>query len=277
MKDRFKILTSPLFLLGLGLLLINDFYLKQLYGNWFTGKLSDISGLFIFPLFLTVLFPKHKIASFIGTAVLFIVWKMPISNTLIELLKGLYIPIGRTIDRSDLFTLIVLPIAYYYEGSNYYSLRIKPQLLMLISVFAFIATTLPPEGKRKFVNINKTYKFDFSRNKLIEKLNKVSIEKIRKKPDYIEAQFDSKGNFFYSKWNSDTLAVLLDSKKIEGKDTIHYKAVLADFFIDGNENTSSLTFLNAYKIVPVFSDKEYREKAIRAFEKKVIKKLKKKN
>ena len=51
------------------------------------------------------------------------------------------------------------------------------------------------------------------------------------------------------------------------------KKVLADFLIQGNDSTSSLTFIKAYKVAPIFSDKDYREKAIKLFEKKVIKKL----
>lgn len=275
MKDRYKILASPLFLLGLGLLLVNDFYLKQHFGNWWTGKLSDISGLIIFPLFLTALFPKQKMASFVGTIILFTIWKLPLSNALIAYANSINIPLGRTIDYTDLFAFVVLPFAYYYETSHYRVFKVKPQLLILLSTFAFVATTFPPKKEAKYVNINRMYQFDFSRSVLISRLNRISAKKINKLPKYFEFRFDSEGDLFYSKWSGDTLAVLLDSKKIQSTDTIHYETVLADFVISGNDSVSSLKFINAYKIVPRFSDKEYREKAIREFERKVIKRLKK--
>ena len=60
MKNNLKILTSYWFMTGLILLLLNDFIFKEMYGNWLTGKLSDFTGLFIFPLFWTALFPKNK-------------------------------------------------------------------------------------------------------------------------------------------------------------------------------------------------------------------------
>ena len=49
MTDRsFQILGSPGFLIGLSLLLTNDFVLKEQFHNGFTGKLSDFAGLFVF-------------------------------------------------------------------------------------------------------------------------------------------------------------------------------------------------------------------------------------
>ncbi len=51
MYERLKYLVSPLFIFVLFLLIINDFFLKAAFHNTFTGKLSDFSGLFIFPIF----------------------------------------------------------------------------------------------------------------------------------------------------------------------------------------------------------------------------------
>ncbi|MFO7536932.1 MAG: hypothetical protein R6X32_02600 [Chloroflexota bacterium] len=46
----------PIVWLAIGLLLLNDHYLKMGVPSWFTGKLSDFAGLFFFPLLLAVLF-----------------------------------------------------------------------------------------------------------------------------------------------------------------------------------------------------------------------------
>jgi len=71
MKRNLDVLVSPAFLLGLFLLLLNDYFLKAVFHNWFTGKLSDFAGLFIFPLFWTALFPRYKKSIYYITAFLF--------------------------------------------------------------------------------------------------------------------------------------------------------------------------------------------------------------
>jgi len=86
MKPKQKsILVSQLFILGLVILLINDFYLKPTFGRPITGKLSDFSGLFIFPLFWVSFFPNKKNLIFILTALLFVIWKSTYSQPFIEL------------------------------------------------------------------------------------------------------------------------------------------------------------------------------------------------
>lgn len=45
-------MLHPVALSAVALLALNDHYLKAAYGNWLTGKLSDLSGLIFFPLFL---------------------------------------------------------------------------------------------------------------------------------------------------------------------------------------------------------------------------------
>lgn len=46
------LMLHPIALSAVALLALNDHYLKATYGNWFTGKLSDFSGLTFFPLLL---------------------------------------------------------------------------------------------------------------------------------------------------------------------------------------------------------------------------------
>lgn len=64
MKREINIVTSTYFLIGLSALLINDFLLKDMLGNLLTGKMSDFAGLFIFPLFWSAFFPRHKVKIF---------------------------------------------------------------------------------------------------------------------------------------------------------------------------------------------------------------------
>jgi hypothetical protein len=49
------------FLAALGLLLVNDHYLKAVYHKWFTRKLSDFAGLFVFAVFWTAVFGGRRL------------------------------------------------------------------------------------------------------------------------------------------------------------------------------------------------------------------------
>jgi len=127
MSERLKHLVSPLFIFFLVLLIINDFFLKVAFHNTFTGKLSDFSGLFIFPIFWSVIFPKQKLLVFISTAVLFIFWKSDYSSDIIQFMKP-YLHIGRTVDLSDLIALPMLLFAWFYtKGGSQQS--IGPNLM----------------------------------------------------------------------------------------------------------------------------------------------------
>ena len=271
---RKSVLTSPLFIVGIFILLLNDHYFKTTYGNWFTGKLSDVSGLFVFPLFLSAFMYKNRIFwCYVLTGLIFVFWKLPFSNFLIDFFNRFGITIARTVDYSDLFALFILPFSYLYQKQGFKTIGFIKIPMLMISVFAFVATTLPPQKKVKYVNIDKTYNFDFSKDELIGRLNKLSTQKISKAKQFQKIRFNSETDVFYSKWNGDTLAVMLDSKKLSVSDTIQYKTVLADFVVKGNDSTSTLKFITAYKTVPESSDKDDRQNAVRHFERKVRKKL----
>ena len=145
-----RILLSPLFVASVGILFLNDFYLKAYYGNLLTGKLSDVSGLFCFPLFFAALFPRRRLSVYISTAVGFTLWKSPFASGLIEF-WNLYAPlhVGRVVDYSDLFALAVLPLSYIYANVarpiDLSSLRLRRAMTvasLMFSLFAFTATQL---------------------------------------------------------------------------------------------------------------------------------------
>ncbi len=117
MKSNLKILTSFWFLIGLIVLLLNDFIFKEMYGNWVAGKLSDFAGLFIFPLFWTAVFSKYKKPIFFFTALFFVFWKSPYSQCFIDCWNCfMFFKITRVVDFTDLMALLVLPIAFQYEN-----------------------------------------------------------------------------------------------------------------------------------------------------------------
>ncbi|RKO69120.1 hypothetical protein D7322_23055 [Sphingobacterium puteale] len=149
MYQRLRILASPLFILFLILLLVNDFYLKGAFHNVLMGKLSDFSGLFIFPIFWSAIFPKRKALIFIATAVLFTFWKSEYSAGLIQWMNP-YFGVGRTVDLSDLMTLPMIGLAWFYTKSGSqpairpaFMLRLSTYLIGMVAMFAFCATTQP--------------------------------------------------------------------------------------------------------------------------------------
>ncbi|MBK9450291.1 MAG: hypothetical protein IPN95_12935 [Bacteroidetes bacterium] len=131
LKNKSHLINSYWFLTGLFLLLVNDFVLKAHFGNWFTGKLSDFAGLFIFPIFFTALFPRQKKAIFVLTAILFAIWKSSLSQPFIDTWNAnAWITIDRVVDPSDLLGLLALPLAFLLESrrDKLKHLRIQPIL-----------------------------------------------------------------------------------------------------------------------------------------------------
>ena len=53
-------LLHPLAIVSIAILILNDHLLKPTYGNWLTGKLSDLAGLVFFPLLLVSLWEMAR-------------------------------------------------------------------------------------------------------------------------------------------------------------------------------------------------------------------------
>lgn len=139
---RTDILVSPAFLLGLLILLANDFFFKYQFHNILTGKLSDIAGLFIFPLFIAAVLRSQSRWIFFGVAVFFIYWKSPLSESLLNglsIISGLHFE--RVVDYSDLLCLPVLFLSSAYLKSDHRQVQVARSLVMIVSAFAFMATS----------------------------------------------------------------------------------------------------------------------------------------
>ena len=139
-------LLSPLFIFGLLLLLANDFLLKPFFHNSVTGKLSDIAGLFILPIFLTAFFSKARIWIYAVVFVLFCFWKSTYSEVIIDAWNQILpIHITRIPDLTDLFALAILPASYLYTSrqltqSTSGNYPFAKASVIIVSVFAFTAT-----------------------------------------------------------------------------------------------------------------------------------------
>jgi hypothetical protein len=194
MTDRHSrhILGSTGFLIGLLLLLLNDFVFKEQFHNGLTGKLSDFAGLFVFPLFWVAFFPRKKLFVFIATAMLFVFWKSVYSQFLIEGWNSLpFFGIQRTVDYSDLCALLILPLSYRYSNTSF-GLRVPHRLIYVIAIvstFAFTATQFSHK-----VSYNNQYQFQTSRKELLERISRLPTNEVLDsfwKANAFKVQFDS--------------------------------------------------------------------------------------
>ena len=186
------LLLHPLFLTSLALLLLNDFYLKYEFHNWFTGKLSDFAGLFVFAIFFIAIFPIHKKKIIISAALFFIWWKSSYSNSFIALLnETLPLQVERTVDYTDLIALLVLSFAFLLKNSCYkpsYLRSLAVYLVAGISFFSFCATSMVPHlyytpYRENEVWFDEKFYSSFSKNEILEKLsggkNNFKIDSVR--------------------------------------------------------------------------------------------------
>ncbi|TAA42586.1 hypothetical protein [Corallincola spongiicola] len=111
---------------------LNNFYLKAAYGNWLTGKLSDLLVCFFLPLFICAVlqwFHVHfKLRIVIGLFVTGAVLSLVKLNTdASELLKTSLTLIGQPlglgassnqVDPTDLIALPVLGVTYWFANKH---------------------------------------------------------------------------------------------------------------------------------------------------------------
>jgi len=271
-------LGNPAFWLSVIVLVINDWYLKHTFSNSITGKLSDFAGLFAFPFFFAALFPKHKHKIFYATLLLFVVWKSPLVQPLINRLNHLGIGLHRTVDYTDYVALLILPVSLLvFENSRFYS--IKPvflNLLILFSTLAFVATSRVPGTDKTYTNINSVYHFNFSKRELIERFNMLQLEYVRDFNNYGNSKldFDSNTKTFYFQEKKDTIAIILDYEKVKDADTIKLRTYFAQINLSGNNTSSDLKLISLTPYVPKSFKGDYKQKAIASFQKFVVNKIK---
>jgi hypothetical protein len=251
MNRNDQILTSWGFIFGLTILLLNDFVLKNLYGNWLTGKLSDFFGLFVFILFWTAFFPRHRTKIIWITGILFAYWKSPYSQTFIDAWNTLgLLPIYRTVDYTDLIALTILPVAYFFDTNieKTRTFKIKPVFPILVAAFAFMATSY-----RTPLNLNKEYHFSLPKDTLMDRLYKMDSLIYH---DYIRTT----GN------NPDTINFSIPSTFCFSN--FEVKIAVTEL----QTNTSTLTLISAEHRCP--KGKKDREALTKEFETKIIDKIK---
>lgn len=175
------LLFNWIFVLGLLLLALNDHYFKWQFSNWLTGKISDFVGLIILPMLLLFFFPKLTQIVSVISGLLFIFWKLPVSENVINIYNQITpIPIVRTVDYSDLTALTVLPCSHLlirriekFKIHMLARLSLSPLFILIPCCLIFMATSPPisyymkPNGD---IHIGKSYKMKMSKEKILEKL-----------------------------------------------------------------------------------------------------------
>ncbi len=144
---QMNLLATPLFVVSISLLALNDFVLKASFHNWLTGKLSDVAGLIAFAVFACAIWPSRRWTVATAISAAFILWKSPYSQPVIDLINGvLPFSLGRTPDYSD---CIALPGAWL-ACCSIFRLRPWPMrnwmvgVTAVLSLFLFTATSYIP-------------------------------------------------------------------------------------------------------------------------------------
>ena len=151
------LLTGPAVVLALVLLVANDGILKPAFGNWVTGKLSDVAGLFAWALCWCALAPRRRAAVFCLTTVAWLVWKSPLADVPLAAWNALGAwPLARVVDYTDWLALVALVPAWHVvararEAAEREPVRVAfrawrragARVSLVVAVVAFSATSRP--------------------------------------------------------------------------------------------------------------------------------------
>lgn len=213
MQPKLFLFTRPGFLIGLLLLLVNDFYFKYAYPSFVTGKLSDFAGLFVFPYFFSVFMEKQTKIIYISTALFFIYWKLEISQAFIDNINSLFnSSFHRSVDSTDLIALLILPISHRYFKQEF-TIPKKGNLvihlvIIVISAFSFVATSK--------ARSNPQFELDLSSEKeFIVPYGKEEIS--RKKPYLVYDESNVSYDFLTIDGTSAVLDIEIEVKEYDKK------------------------------------------------------------
>ncbi|MEL6671029.1 MAG: hypothetical protein AAFR61_02525 [Bacteroidota bacterium] len=220
------LLLSPGFLWGLSLLILNDWWWKDAYPGFWTGKLSDLAGLFILPIFLSAFWPRHFRWHLAFTALLFCFWNAPVSQGLIAWGQGIGIPFHRTSDLTDYGALLILPFSWLYLRPKLASPPVdfrRPLSLglALCGLFFLTATTVRPQFG---TYVDKTYEISLTNQELLEELESWDAELA------VDTLAEEAGAYVLMNLKMDGEAVLQAAQFVlteqNGKSLVHLKQVM---------------------------------------------------
>jgi hypothetical protein len=126
--------VHPVPLMAVGVLVLNDHFLKYQFPSFVTGKLSDLAGVFFFPLFLCAVVNvsvnfwrrgrapfwwitrPQVIAAMVLTDFIFVGIKLsvPLAEHYVDIVTALGFPSRVTQDPTDLIALGMNPLTYFF-------------------------------------------------------------------------------------------------------------------------------------------------------------------
>ncbi len=291
-----KKLLHPLFILSIILLMLNDFYLKQEYANAFTGKLSDFAGLFAFPFFFSCLFPDRKKIIHILTCILFVWWKSLLSQPFIGFVNGFGIPMTRVIDFTDNMALFSVGHSYFVFSKDFDRKSFRPAyqfLVVIVAFFSFTATSMAPRMVINYASVNKTYRYDMPIEEFVSRYNQLmktgyiyrecgyndTINKLINLQNYSMNDTIEAGNCMthiqiYRINDSITELKLVDAGVSVNQNKI--KDFDSAQIVENRYNDRDYIRIRYYTTIPAdtINENKLQDKAIKEFEKKIVKKLK---
>ena len=175
-------LLHPAFLISISILLINDVSLKYQFPNWFTGKLSDFSGVFAFSFFLFVMFPRFRVAMCLFCVSFFSWWKSPLSQPLINFATS-FLPVTRVVDYTDLIAFVMLPVSWRLTSFSRPTPSAYPVWMgrgvAVVALFVFCNTSLSyhtfyrrPED---LIDFNREFASRKSKNEILAMLKQMGL------------------------------------------------------------------------------------------------------
>ncbi len=271
------------YILGLTLLFLNDWYWKYQYHNWLTGKLSDFIGLAIFPVFISLIFPKTKKYIVWIVALGFILWKTPLADYLIDIFNAYsFFKVARVVDYSDYIALFCLPLVHYLINSskhdfllNHLKKDVRPAFKVLvigISLFVFSSTSRPrpnyPEGD---ILIEASYDIKLPKDEILERLKKQGY-KIRIDSIYQDENYRIGMPYFQIE------EFVLNSYASEYPDTIrNINFYLSEYNLQSSFRLINLSVSKDWELQDWKTLRSQRKRYKRIIERYLINKLKKDN
>lgn len=278
-------ILNPIFIICLIILLLNDFWFKSLFANAVTGKLSDFTGLFVFPFFWSYCFPRYTKQIHIGTAVGFIWFKSILFTPVLELLHTFSIPISRVIDYTDYIAMISIVISYHIfikedlSTSNVWSKRI----VSCVAIFSFLATSQVPFVTFNYPITDQAFYFNSPKLEVIKGINKVQLKQMNKWNNTIAVAqspivMDSIAKVLRYDNNSSYIVGQLLEETSKDKDSVFYSTNLVKFVITEENHKTKITLLHiATNVVGAHSQNAvnppYPKKEVKMFKQKLIKPL----
>jgi hypothetical protein len=168
-------LASPLSLVAIAVLLINDHLLKQLWPSPMTGKLSDFAGLYFAPYVVLVaifVMPfgalrRRPLAvacvNYFAVAAAFAALKLSETTAapLLALASGIGFPVLITADPTDLAALCTLPLSYAAWAARMRRPAIRPRRFLrttalAVAALSIVATSGPPQPSINSIAIDRS-------------------------------------------------------------------------------------------------------------------------